>query len=255
MGIAPAGADRQKLEPGIIGMSVHTDRVYLREVNRGSEPGGAVPRISSIRLVLRGTDFEQLSTALNEGLRDEAEGIVREAMGSVERAGADFLVVTANLVNAVMGELLRGSSLPVLDIARPVLAEAQSRGLTRLGLLSTLGTAGSGMYSERAADYGSSVIAPSPEIAHAVHEAIVYRLVRGIVSDDDVRTVLEAVSWYADQGAEAVILGCTDLTLLADRLHGSPLPLLDSTVLHARAARYVALTGDLDRFGIPRPVA
>lgn len=249
----PAGRERrQQLVPGLIGMSVHTDCVYLQEINRANPQNEVEPQVSSTRLVLQAINFQQLTLDLNGGRRDDAGAVIRQAVSAVQQAGADFLVVTANTINGMLDELDDAVTVPVLDITRAVFAEAREQGLSRLGLLSTRQTVESGLYQATAAEFGCSVITPSAEIADAVNDAIFHRLIRGVCTDGDVRTVLESVSWFEAQGADSVILGCTDLTLLAGRFDSSPLPLLDSTVLHARAAYYAATTGDINRYSARR---
>lgn len=244
---------RQQLVPGLIGMSVHTDCVYLQEINRANPRNSVEPQVSSIKMVLQAIDFGQLIADLKTGRRAEAEVSIRQALAAVQRAGADFLVVTANTVSAMLDDMADAVSVPVLDITQAVFTAAREQGLSRLGLLSTSSTASSGIYQDGAAAYGCSVIIPPAGIAEAVDEAIFQRLIRGICIEQDVTTILDAVSWFKGQGADSVILGCTDMTLLAEHLTLSPLPLLDSTVLHARAAHYVATTGDLERYCVRYP--
>lgn len=244
---------RQPLVPGLIGMSVHTDCVYLQEINGANPLNTVEPQVSSIRMVLQAIDFGQLIADIKTGRQDEAEASIRQALEAVQRAGADFLVVTANTVSAMLEDLADAVSVPVLDITQAVFAAAREQGLSRSGLLSTSQTAKSGIYQDGAAAHGCSVIVPPAGIAEAIDEAIFQRLIRGICREQDVTTILDAVSWFKGQGADSVILGCTDLTLLAEQFTLSPLPLLDSTVLHARAAHYVATTGDLDRFCVRYP--
>lgn len=243
----------QQLVPGLIGMSVHTDCVYLQEINRANPQNGLEPQVSSIRLVLQAINFQQLTSDLNGGRRNDVDAVIRQAVTTVQHAGADFLVVTANTINGMLDGLDDAVNVPVLDITRPVFTEAREQGHTRLGLLGTRQTVESGLYEACAAEFGCSIINPSVEIADAINEAIFHRLIRGIRTDKDVQTVLEAVAWFETRGADAVILGCTDLTLLTGQLGATPVPLLDSTVLHARAAYYAATTGDIDRYSVRRP--
>lgn len=235
----------QQWIPGFVGMSVHTDCVYLREFNRAVSAADGSPRVSHMNSVLRGIDFEHLTTSFAAGRGDEADRLMLDAIDAVQRAGADFLVVTANTMNSLLDRYAEAIQLPVLDIAAPVLAETQSRGFARLGLLGTGHTVASGMYEARAAAFGCEILRPSPEIAETINALIFSSLTRGIAGEAEARPVLDAVRWFADRGADAVILGCTDITLLTGRLDAAAVPLLDSTVLHARAARRAALTGEL----------
>ncbi|MGA7207033.1 MAG: aspartate/glutamate racemase family protein, partial [Specibacter sp.] len=166
----------QQLAPGLIGMSVHTDCVYLQEINRANLPEGAEPQVSSIKMVLQAIDFGQLIADIKTGRQGEAETSIRQALAAVQRAGVDFLVVTANTVSAMLDDMPDAVSVPVLDITKAVFAAAREQGLSRLGLLSTSQTAKSGLYQDRAAEFGCSVITPPPGIAEAIDEAIFQRL-------------------------------------------------------------------------------
>lgn len=238
----------QRLVPGFVGMSVHTDCVYLREFNRADPLPDSPPRVSHMRSVLRGIDFELLTSSFKAGRREAADRLILDAIDAVQGSGADFLVITANTMNSLLDDYRGAIRLPVLDIASPVLAEAQAQGLSRLGLIGTGHTVASGMYEARAGVFGCEILRPSAEIADAVDAIIFASLTRGIATETEAQVVRDAVRWFADQGAEAVILGCTDITLLDGLLGDCALPLLDSTVLHARAARQVALSGELGPF-------
>lgn len=252
MGESHLSQQWQQLVPGLVGMSVHTDCVYLRELNRADPPLDSSldprPRVSHLASVLRGIDFESLTGSFKAGRRETADRLMLDAIEAVQAAGADFIVITANTMNSLLDDYREAIRLPVLDIAAPVLAAAQARGFSRLGLIGTGHTVASGMYEGRAAAYGCEILRPSAEIAAAVDAIIFESLTRGIAGEAEARVVREAVQWFADRGAEAVILGCTDITLLTELLSDTALPLLDSTVLHARAARQVALLGDLGAF-------
>ncbi|WP_258142439.1 aspartate/glutamate racemase family protein [Arthrobacter sp. MYb227] len=234
-------------------MSVHTDCVYLQEINRAGHSSSSEPSISNMKLILQGMDFEQLISDIQRGHRGAAQEAVQQALSAVQRAGADFLVVTANTVGAMLEEMSEAVGVPVLDITKAVLGEAVNQGISRLGLLSTSQTAESGIYQARALEFDCIVSTPPTQIAQAIDEVIFQRLVKGILREQDAQTIIEAVSWFKDQGIEAVILGCTDMTLLMPQLKAAELPLLDSTIIHAQAAYYVATTGDLESFCVRYP--
>lgn len=239
----------QSLVPGLVGMSVHTDCAYLQGINAAaSQP---VPQVSSIRILLQAIDFDGFTQAIQGDDFSPALRVLLEGSRALERAGADFLVVTSNTGGALLAQAGEDPPLPILDITRAVLSNAEEQGLTKLGLLSTSETARSGIYQARAADYGCTVINPPQEVAAKIDEMIFKRLIRGVLLDADLETIRRSVALFADAGADAVILGCTDITLFGDRLGAdTTVPLLDSTVLHAMAIRYAADTGDLGKFAM-----
>ena len=232
--------------PGLIGMSVHTDVVYLRELGRpdpATEPDA--PAVSTMRSVLRGLDFHRLTSSLAAGRSEAADEILREAIDSVQRAGADLLVLTANTIHTMLDDWHDLIRIPVLPISRATLAAARARGHRRLGLIGTARTVSSGLYTAEAAEFGCEIVPPSPAVAAEIDDLIQRRLIAGIATEPEAAVVLQAIAAFADEDVDAVVLGCTDLTLLVPHLQAAPLPLLDSTVLHARAARRAALTGEL----------
>lgn len=239
----------QRLVPGLVGMSVHTDCVYLKAINNTYD---AEPHVSRIEILLQAIDFHGFTQSFHTDQGATAQVILRDASRSLERAGAQFLAVTSNTGGTFLANAEAPmTSLPVVDITRAVLGAAQNREVSRLGLLSTRATARSGIYRNRAAEYGCTIIEPSSSISSTVEDVIFQRLIRGILLDEDVKIILDAVDWFMKEGADAVILGCTDLTLFANRLHVmSPIPLFDSTLLHAEAIRHAATTGDLTKLSL-----
>lgn len=107
------------------------------------------------------------------------------------------------------------------------------------------------MYQRIGRAYGCQVFTGPRQLKQQVNAAIFTRLVRGVLRGEDAAILREGIEWFAVQGTEAVILGCTDLTLLTDHLGSTPIPLLDSTVLHAHAAAEVAVRGNLQKYMLP----
>lgn len=114
----------QALLPGIIGMSVHTDMVYLREMNRFNDCGSTEPKISSVQSVLRTVDFARLTHDIGRGHLVAGMKQIGDAVISVQDAGADLLVVTANTIGSMLGMLGEPITRPVLDITAPVFVQA-----------------------------------------------------------------------------------------------------------------------------------
>jgi aspartate racemase len=231
------GASRQQLVPGLVGMSVHTDCVYLREINAADPRNASEPQVSNTNMVLHAINFEYLIGTVAAHRPNDTQALLRDAVTTLQQASVDFLVVTANTLHTALDDIQDAIKVPVLDITRAVLVHAREQGFASLGLLSTRQTLASGIYERTAEDLSISIVRPSAQIAQDIETAILRRLIRGLINERDVALVLDAISWFADNGADAVILGCTDLTLLSEGLGDVPLPLLDSTVLHARAAR------------------
>ena len=232
-------------------MSVHTNMVYLREMNGFSNSGSTEPKISNVQSVLRTVDFARLTHDIGRGHLVAGMKQIGDAVISVQDAGADFLVVTANTIGSMLGMLGEPIIRPVLDITAPVFVQTAHLGLTKLGLLSTATTAESGMHQRIGRAYGCQAFTGPWQLNQQVNDAIFTRLVRGVLWDEDAAILREGIEWFAVQGAEAVIPGCTDLTLLTDHLGSTPIPLWDSTLLHVHAAEEVAVRGNLPRYMLP----
>jgi aspartate racemase len=151
------------------------------------------------------------------------------------RAGADFLICPANTFHAALPLIEARSPLPWLHIADAVADDALARGFRRLGLLGTRWLVESEVYPGRLAARGLGLMLPAPEDRAAVDCLILEELVLGVFRPQTAERTARAIAALAADGADAVILGCTELPLLIDEAR-SPLPTLDSTRLLARAA-------------------
>ncbi len=243
---APFG---QKLIPGLVGLSVHTDCVYQHLMHalaaQSAPQGGSVSRL---KLLLCSLDFAQLIDHCGAGRWRMAEQQIADAAAALKAGGADFVVICANTGYALAGEARLRVRLPILDIAEPVCRSIHAAGFASAGLISTLKTDESGLYQMRAREYGLQVISPPPPFANTIQRLILDELVGGQVSDDGLRIVRSAAEWFASHGADCLILGCTDLTHMIGRLEsegGMALPLFDSTRIHAAAAVRAAMSGEL----------
>lgn len=240
---------RQRLTPGLVGLSVHTDTVYQRVMHeRTAQAAENGCSISRLRYLLCSLDFAQLIEYSHAGRWDLAERQIADAAAALKAGGADFAVICANTGYALTGLARQQVALPILDIAEPVCRAIRAAHLSSPGLLSTLKTQQSGVYEAQAGRYGLKVISPPESLADGVQRLILDELVGGHVSDEGVRIIQAAASWFARHGADCLILGCTDLTHLVERLEaagGTELPLFDSTRLHAAAAAEAALSGQL----------
>lgn len=228
----------QQRVPGLIGMAVNTDCVYLKSLQ---DHAGTITNspMSSLRVHLHTIDFSQFVTQLNAGAVDKAEAMLVEGAEGLHRSGADFLVLTANTGAAILASTGRSLALPMLDITDAAFAAAPAA--KRLGLLSTMATAQLGLYQRAGASRGIEVILPPPPLAAAVQQLIYGDLIAGRFHQAGADILLSAVAWFERNQADGVLLGCTDLTHLLPLIGSPQLPLLDTTRLHAEAAARVAL--------------
>ena len=156
-------------------------------------------------------------------------------------AGADFALIATNTMHKVFAEVAKAAPLPLLDIIAATAGEAQRLGLARLGLLGTSYTMSDGFYHEAMARFGITVLSPPAELRGELHRIIVEELVRGRLEKRSKETYLAAVDCLQAMGAEAVILGCTEIPLLLSP-DDAAIPLLDTARIHAEAALDRALS-------------
>ena len=234
----------QKLVPGLIGMSAHTDSVYWHAMHRWAMdqiPAGRL--LNSLRAMICSVDFFLLVDNIRASRWIEAQHQITEAAKAVEAGGAHFIVITSNTGHTLSQEAA-ALHIPILDIAKVTCAATLASRCKTPGLLATSRCTESGMYQRWAGDYELEIVSPPVHIRDSVNELIFDELISGIVSDAGVRVIISAIEWFAEHGADSVILGCTDLTLLSEVVRkSSPIPIFDSTRLHAESAARVAIEG------------
>jgi len=235
----------QKLVPGIVGISTWVDFAYQREMQKTAVAlAGTDGPINQLRSVVVTLDFHALILNLQNNRRDLAEGQVTACIESIARAGADFLVVTSGTTSTLTAPARAHVALPFLELATAPFKETHLKG--PVGLLATSYATAGGQFHAAAKDHGIKLVLPSDATAKRVDQAIFSELVRGAASEKSLQVFRDAIGELQASGAQSIILGNTDLTLVADILQkGCALPLIDSTKAHARAAARAAMTSTL----------
>lgn len=233
----------QQLIPGVVGISTYVDHVYQLEMQRAAvAAAGTSGPIHQLRTVTVTLDFNLLVRNLQSGARSAAEEQVAAAITSLQAAGADFVVVTSGTTSTLTGRARERVSLPFLDLAAACWRQASPK--APAGLLCTRYAASGGIFQAAAKKAGSDVILLSPQRAASVDQVIFGELIGGSVSTAGLRVFEEAIDELAASGARSIILGNTDLALIADELQKkATVPLIDAARAHARDAAHVALTG------------
>lgn len=207
------------------GMSWESTASYYKEINEGVKEilGG----LHSAKICLYSVDFDEIEKLQHDGCWDETGKILSKAAQSVEAGGADFLLICTNTMHKVAEEVQSSISIPLVHIAD---------GIQRVGLLGTKFTMEQGFYKNRVSEnYGIEVIVPNNEEQNIVHEVIYSELCLGKINNDSREKYLEIISNLYSQGAEAIILGCTEIALLVQQQHTN-VPLYDTTQIHAAQA-------------------
>ncbi len=221
------------------GMSWESSVEYYKLVNRGVQQklGG----VHSAKSVMVSVDFSEVEVLQKQGRWQEATEIMVNVARQVEAAGADFLLICTNTMHMMADEVQAAIHIPLLHIADAAGEVAKSMGLKTVGLLGTRFTMQGDFYRGRLAEkYGLKVIIPSEADQTIIHDVIYNELVVGKILPASRSAYLEIINKLEKEGAEGIILGCTEIGLLVKQSDCS-LPLFDTTPLHAQAAVEEAL--------------
>ncbi|MGI4745564.1 MAG: aspartate/glutamate racemase family protein [Janthinobacterium lividum] len=226
---------------GLIGgMSWESSAEYYRIINElvRARLGG----LHSARCLMWSFDFGEIEALQHAGRWDEAAAELIAAALRLERGGADFVVICTNTMHRMADQVQAAISLPLLHIADPTAERIKSAGQRRVGLLGTAFTMEQAFYKGRLTDrHGLEVLVPGDEDRATVHRIIYDELVRGRIEPSSRQAYRKVIARLVERGAEAVILGCTEIMLLVQP-EDSIVPLYDTTAIHAAAAVELALS-------------
>ena len=214
------------------GMSWTSTESYYRMLNRGvaERLGG----LHSARLLVHSVDFAPVAQAQHDGDWDATLTILAEAARSLEAGGAEALLLATNTMHKVADDLERSCGIPLLHIADATADAIVADGRVRVGLLATAFTMEQDFYTGRLADRGLDVLVPDEQQRAEVHRIIYDELCLDVVRDESRETYREVIASLVERGAQAVVLGCTEISLLVSA-QDSAVPLYDTTAIHAAA--------------------
>jgi aspartate racemase len=223
------------------GMSWESTVTYYAELNRGARArlGG----LHSAPCLMVSVDFAVVERMQERGAWAEAGRYLAERARSLERGGAGCVVLCTNTMHRVYDDLCQAVSIPVLHIADGTARQLKAAQVKTVGLLGTRYTMEQDFYSSRLARQGFEVLVPDPAGRAIVHDVIYGELCLGQVCGESRDACLRVVSSLAARGAEAVVLGCTEIGLLLNAAN-CPLPVFDTTLLHVQAALDWACAGE-----------
>ncbi|USU05642.1 aspartate/glutamate racemase family protein [Sphingomonadaceae bacterium OTU29LAMAA1] len=236
---------------GLIGgMSWESSAEYYRIINE--EVRGCLGPTASAHCLLWSFDFAEIEALQHAGEWGILAERLADAAQRLEAAGAELLVICTNTMHRMADDVQRAIGIPLLHIADPTAERIVADGLRKVGLLGTAFTMEQDFYKGRLRErYGMDVIVPNVEDRATVHRIIYEELVAGRVEASSRDAYREVIARLVAGGAQAVILGCTEIMLLVGR-DDSPVPIYDTTTLHAIAAVDHALNGS--RAGITRAI-
>ena len=224
---------------GLIGgMSWESSAEYYRIINQGIRQRGGPT--SSARCLLWSFDFSEIQRLQHIGDWAALTDRMTDAARKLEVAGADVLLICTNTMHKVAPEVQAAIGIPLLHIADPTAQRIKQAGLQTVALLGTAFTMEQDFYKGRLADaHGLNVLVPEEDRA-TVHRIIYDELVAGIISEASRDAYRLVIARLIARGAQAVILGCTEIMLLV-KPEDSSVPIFDTTALHAEAAIEFAL--------------
>ncbi|AQY66511.1 aspartate/glutamate racemase family protein [Pseudomonas veronii] len=224
---------------GLIGgMSWESSAEYYRIINQRVRD--QLGPLRSAQLLMYSVDFGPVEQAQHAGRWDDAALILEDAARRLQAGGAECVVLCTNTMHLVAPRIEAAVSIPFLHIADAAGAAAVAAGTLTVGLLGTAFTMEQDFLTSRLAAHGLNVLVPDANERQAVHRIIYEELCVGVISEASRQVYQRVVASLAARGAQAIILGCTEIGLLIKPEH-SNLPLLDTTVLHAQAAVAFAL--------------
>lgn len=221
------------------GMTTESSLEYYRNINRYSRQRmGGVHSVKSVMLTI---DFGRIDPLMEAGEWDKIRDILIDAARSVESAGADFLVICTNTMHKLVPDIQKVIGIPILSIIDATAQHIKEKGLRTVGLLGTRFTMIEAFYRDRLErEHGLEVLIPNENEVETLHRIIVEELSIGEIKPVSKKIYWEIINRLGSQGAEGVILGCTEIPLLVRQEEGNIL-LFDTIDIHARAAVDYAL--------------
>jgi len=225
---------------GLIGgMSWESSIEYYRIINKTAKAklGG----LHSAKSIMYSVDFADIEILQHQGKWGEAAQMLIDAAKNLENSGADFIVLCTNTMHKVADDIQANVKIPLLHIADATAQLVKDSGIRKIGLLGTRFTMEEEFYKGRLSQkYGLNVNVPNAQEREIVHRVIYDELVIGEIRQHSKEQYIGIIEQMVHQGAEGVILGCTEIGLLIHK-QDSQVPLFDTTRIHAEAAVEYAL--------------
>ena len=225
---------------GLIGgMSWESSAEYYRIINEAVK--GQLGGLHSAQILMYSVDFAAIEQLQHAGKWDEAGAILADAAQRLERGGADLIFLCTNTMHKVAAAITGAATIPFVHIADPTAAAIKAAGYTQIGLLGTRFTMEQDFYRGRLeVEHGLRVLVPDEDDRATVHRVIYEELCLGTILEGSREEYRQIIARLVERGAEAIILGCTEIMLLVGA-DDATVPLFDTTRLHAEAAATLAL--------------
>lgn len=220
------------------GMSWESTIPYYRIINE--EVKNRLGGLHSAKIIVYSVEFAEIEKCQSSGNWDESGEILGQAAKGIEAAGADFILICTNTMHKVAAQISSKIQIPLIHIADATADELEKSHIRRVGLLGTKYTMTQDFYKKRLTDRGMEVLIPDDAAVEVINSIIFDELCVGEIREASRRKFQDAVKRLAEQGAEGVILGCTEIGLLL-RQSDVSIPVFDTTVIHAKRAVEIAL--------------
>ena len=222
------------------GMSWESTLGYYKAINEGIK--NTLGGLHSAKIAMYSVDFEPIEKLQHAGDWDGTAKILTEAAQNIQAAGADVLLICTNTMHKVAPEIAAAIQIPLLHIADATAEILVNEGIKTVGLLGTAFTMEQEFYKGRLTNkHGFKVLVPNDQDRAIVHKVIYEELCLGKVKSTSKAEYLRIIDALASQGAEAVILGCTEIGMLVKQTDTN-VRLLDTTAIHAQKAVEYATT-------------
>ena len=224
---------------GLIGgMSWESTVTYYQILNETvkQQLGG----FHSAKILLYSVDFAQIEEQQITGQWEESAKLLGDAAEKLEKAGADLLLICTNTMHKVAPQVRQRVSIPLLHIAELTADALTQAGITKVGLLGSTYTMKQDFYKAKILEAGIDVVIPNESVMEMVNHVIFLELCMGISSEESRQKYAAVIADLKERGAQGVILGCTEIGLLVTQAD-SPLPIFDTTRIHAEKAALFAI--------------
>ncbi|MBZ5200162.1 aspartate/glutamate racemase family protein [Planomicrobium chinense] len=221
------------------GMSWESSAEYYRLVNE--EVKNRLGRLHSSKSILFSVDFEEIEQLQASGDWHQAGKLLGQAAKSLEMAGADFIILCTNTMHKVIQDVEENISIPLVHIGDATAAAIKEKQIQKIGLLGTRYTMEMDFYKSRLAAGGLEVLIPGEQERTEINRIIFEELCMGTVSETSRTFFLDVIQSMVAEGAEGIILGCTEIGLLVQEGH-TDIPLFDTTRIHVKVAVDYALS-------------
>ncbi len=226
---------------GLIGgMSWESTVSYYQIINR--EIKEKLGGFHSSKCILYSVDFHEIEECQSSGEWDKSADILTNAALSLEKAGADFIIICTNTMHKVADAIQKKLHVPLLHIAEVTAEELLKNSVTNVALLGTRYTMEQDFYKSKLIDHGIKVIIPEENDREFINHTIFQELCLGIMNEASRQQLLSICSKLYDQGAQGIILGCTEIGLLINQ-ESVDIPLFDTTLIHAKSAARYSMEG------------